>query len=395
MTDYGLTPTGVRIKTYTEVRDEIGDKLKQNISPKLKVDDPKTVVSNLINPFADSISEVWALAGHVYNLLDVDNATRNQAIILGRMVGMSPLQADSGTVAATVNLDQGKVYAAESLLAFVEGEPENSWYNVDAIDTQAAGAPGNYTVTFRSTLISAKARAVAGTLTQRAASVAGWNSITNANDAEPGRDEETPEEMMLRRESLVAAQGSRTVGSIRARVAAVEGVQQVSVTTNRSSDPVDGIPGNSHRVVIFDGLDRDADDDEVAAAINSSAEGVRSFGSWFGTVTFDDGSTETEYFDRATTRTLGAAITVEARAVAVDLVKDAVKAAVKGLLGERVVRNKVEAKVLTISGVEDVGDLKFTYPGTSLPDETGNFTAAWDERFVVDTAYVVVTVVTP
>jgi uncharacterized phage protein gp47/JayE len=396
MTDYGVIPTGFRRKTFEIIFNEIGGKWKQNISRKLLLEDPKSVVANLLNPISTSFAECWELGEDVSHLLDVDNATRSAAVILGAIVGMEPLEADYGEVTATVNLDEGNIYAANSLTASVSGEPLNLWENTTAIDTTAAVGPDNYSVTYRSLSASAAARAPAGTLTVMAVSINGWNSITNATDAEEGRDLETPEEMMIRRQQELASQGSATNSAIQADVADVNGVQQVRVFTNRSDIAINGIPPHSHRVVIYDGDDEDATNNSVAQAIfDSQADGIRSFGTLQGTATADDGTTSIEFFDRAETTELYLNIEVEsAIGVSESAVKAAASAFVAGLFGERVVIKQMERAILEeVDGVDDILELKLdvVFP----PVGTVNLTADADQRFNLDTANINVIVTEP
>lgn len=394
MTDYGVIPTGFRRKTFQILLNELGDSWKQSISKKLKFNDPKTVVANLANPIANAHAELWQLGETVNNYLDVDNVTRSSAIILGKIVGMSPLSADTGEVTATVNLDEGTVYAAESLLANVVGEPLNLWHNVDEIDTTLAAGPEDYQVTYRSLSASSAARAPAGTLTVMAVSINGWNSITNATDAEEGRDIETPEEMMIRRQQELAASGSATNAALQSDVSRVSGVQQAKVFTNRTDVAINGIPPRSHRVVIYDGADEDADDDAVAQAIfGSQADGIRSFGTLSGTATAPDGTTSTEFFDRAETTRLYLAVEVESDEVDEASVKAAASAFVAGLLGERVVVKRLEKAILGVDGVDDILDLKIDI--IDPPVNTANLEADPDQRFSLDTADIEVTVTAP
>jgi uncharacterized phage protein gp47/JayE len=394
MTDYGVISTGFRRKTFRILLDELGSSWRQNISKKLRYDDPKTVVANLANPIATSHAELWELGEIVNNYLDVDNVTRSSAILLGRIVGMSPLAADTGEVTATVNLDEGFVYAAQSLIAYVEGEPLNLWHNVSEIDTTAALGPDDYEVVYESLSSSSTARAPAGTLTVMAVSINGWNSITNATDAEEGRDVETPEEMMIRRQQELAAGGSATNPAIQSDISRVAGVQQARVFTNRSDVTVNGVPPHSHRVVIYDGEDEDALDDEVAQAIfDSQADGIRSFGTLSGVATAPDGTTSTEFFDRAETTRLYLTVDVESDEVDEASVKAAASAFVAGFLGERVVVKRLETAILGVDGVEDILDLKIDI--IDPPVGTINLEADPDQRFSLDTADIEVTVTAP
>ena len=384
---YGLTSLGFNRKTFSVLKQEIGDYWKAKISKKLDTDSEKSVASNQLHPVATSFAELWELAEAAANALDSKNVTGPQAIVLGSMVGISPNPEGPGYVNVELDIDAG-TYAAGSLVAYVEGEPDNLW-ELDEELVTAGGA--DVAAVFRSQATGSDVRAPAGTLTVIAASVSGWNAINNPDDDGQGTDEETPAELMVRREIALASQGSTTVGSIKDAVLEVSGVDQVSVFTNRNSFIVNGIPGHSHRVVIWDGDTEEADNDDVAQAIlGHQADGVRSYGAISGTATQDDGTETTEYFDRATTQRLYAAVEVESSGVDEPALKQAMSDYISGTLGERVVYSKLKAVVANFPGVDDV--LALTLDTVDPPVGTVNILVSADTRANLLTTDVDVTV---
>jgi uncharacterized phage protein gp47/JayE len=139
--------------------------------------------------------------------------------------------------------------------------------------------------------------APAGTLTVMVSAIAGVTSVTNALDAELGTDIETDAAFRLRRSQLLRQSGSGTVAAIRADVRAVEDVDEVYVYNNpTSSTSVDGLPPHSFEVVVRGGADADI----RQAIFDSQPAGIESYGTTSGTVTDEQGDSQTVKFTRPT-----------------------------------------------------------------------------------------------
>jgi uncharacterized phage protein gp47/JayE len=252
------------------------------------------------------------------------------------------------------------------LIAYVSGEPDNRWVSdVDIVSTStddygvgmSAEAPGSgYT-------------APAGTLTERIG-VTGWNSVTNAADAVPGVDADTPEQTLFRSESMFYRTASDKLTAMRAALLGVDGVVDALVVNG----------SGSVRPVIWDAESEDADNGEVAAAIWSKLpSGIGTTGAIADTSTGFGVN-----FDRAAVLRIYADINVSAVGVDAATIKSALQDAMPSVLGGRVVWAQLMSSVLAIPGVADVVDLGLDV--TASPTATDNIQANSDEYPDLDTS---------
>lgn len=377
MTDYGILSTGFRRKPEDVIKTEIQDDLRSTLSSKINLDKPRSKLANVLRPPIRSLGELWEIAEWCYNAIDPDNNTGDATEQLAAQQGVYNLGVRQGVALVTLELEPGE-YAAGSIVLNVEGDPSNTWKNTYAL---SISTPDDYVVQFKSDVYGPLATATAGSLVLTSP-VDGVLSVDLEEDATPGQPEETQEELEARRKASLAKRGSGTQAAIRDAVLEVPGVEQVVVFTNRKSEPEDGIPAHSHRVVIYDGDPAQANDDAVAQAIFSEqTDGIRSWGEIAGNTTDANGRADLEYFDRATTRQLAAEIHIEsASGVDVTGIKEAMSDYVTGIIGGRLVLSKLQSLVLDQDGVDDIedgGDLEID--GDDL-----NVQAEQDERLALD-----------
>lgn len=383
----GLTTTGFQRKILDEILSELADDERGRISAQLDVSE-RTSIGNINAIFSDHHSQVWEALEELVYQFDPLNATDGRLVSLALLNGVERRGATSGLVTATVGLEAGQSFAAGDLVAHVIDEPDNRWVSRDDVASTSAG---NYSVVFESEDPGAGAVAAAGTLTVIAQPVTGWNTITNAEDATPGSDEESIEDLRARREASLSLAGSATVDAIRADVLAVEGVLQVLVEENTTDATVGALPPHSFRVVVWDGDPGAADDDEIAQAIhNTRPAGIAAVGAESGTAVQTDGATVTIAFERA----VGVDIYIDVGVVSElgvsgDAVTAAILAAAPTRLGEDVIVNRIGAAAFSVAGVDDTD---FVEVGTApSPAGTSNISITNTQIALFDSSRITVT----
>lgn len=360
-----LTSTGFTPRTLAESVTALANALRSSISSKLVLTE-RTILGNVMNIFADHIDQVEGLQGEVYNACDPDNATDDRLVALSLLTGVPRRGATKGLVTATVNLDAGAAIAAGGLVAHVVGDTANRWVN--RLEIPAHGS-GDVSVVFESESAGDYV-APAGTLTEIATPVTGWNSITNAADATPGFTIEPIEQLRLRRELAIASGGSRTRNALRAQLVNLTGVLSAEVFENKT-DVVDanGLPPKSFRAVIWDGSPAAVNNDAIAQVIHDHGpEGILSEGSLTGTAVDDSFGNVTVSFRRAIVSNVTVSINiVSSVGVAEDDVKAAILAAMPTKVGEPVRYNKLGCAPLEVDGVDDFGSLLVNGGTADLP----------------------------
>jgi uncharacterized phage protein gp47/JayE len=385
MTDYGLTATGVRRKTFAEMLTDTEAFMRERIAPNLVLDE--TTPEGNINRIAlDQLDQCWELVEAAAGALDPDNAEDFLLVGLCKLTGIARFAADYGHVAVTLTFDQATTIAANTLLLAVSGEATNLWSNDDDIVVTGAGSDS---YDFTSTTASSDATALAGTLTVIATPKTGLTGATNPLDATPGTDIESLSALRLRREASLAGTGKATVAAIRADVIEVDGVVDIRVIENDTDAAVDGIPPRAIRVVVWDGTGTDADDDELAQAIyDAKAAGTITYGLETGDAEDPWGDVKPQLFDRA--EQLEAYIDVEVTGTASsDDIKTAFIAAHDVTIANDLLYAALVAAAFGVSGVTNV--LSLTLGLSASPTGTADIPAGVDQVIVLDSSRIGVT----
>lgn len=286
MTDE-LTSTGLNLDDFETVRALVVAQLRATISNILDVspDQPIGQITDITLEHRQQISE---LLQEIYSAMDPEQATGQSLDALCSMTGTYRNPATYGTVGLTLNLNAATTVSAGKIAA-VTGDPDNQWI-LDA-DVTSVGA-GNYagTATASETGVI---QALAGTITTIVTPVAGWNSVTNALDADEGEEVESDTDLRLRREVELQQGGSTALGAVVAAVSAIEEVIQVIGYENVRAYVQDGMPPKSIEIVYWSGATSPtpaAVVAEIAETIQSEkAGGIQAYGT-----DTDGASTETE-----------------------------------------------------------------------------------------------------
>lgn len=136
-----------------------------------------------------------------------------------------------------------------------------------------------------------------GSLTVIETPIFGWDSASNAEDAEVGRATETDAELKARRNQSLQKAGAGTVEAIRADLLALEGVTAALVIENATNSvDGDGRPAKSFECIVEGGVDA-----EIAQTIwEDKPAGIETYGSETETVTDSQGFDHTVKFSRPT-----------------------------------------------------------------------------------------------
>ncbi len=390
----GLTSTGFEAKTLEQIKAEIEADERALISPTINTA-TASVVGQLNGIHATKLREVWEVLQAVYNAMFGDSASGYALTLRAAITGTEREPATPSTVVATVNVDPG-TYAAGTLIASVDDNPAARFFNSDDV-VNSGGVAANVEATFECET-TGPVRANAGTLTVIAQAVAGWNSVTNVNDAELGAEEESDAALRLRREDELRAAGSTTAQAIRADVLQVDRVESVSILENdTSTTDGDGVPGHTIEVIAYGPASPTADQNQAVAEqiFASKAAGIGTYGNTSRTVTDDQGVSHTVQFTRPTLVDVYVEVEIEvdADSYAGDTaVKEAIADAAASLAPGEVARARIiAAAVLDVAGVIDV--VTFGMSTNPLgPFLDANITPTVRQIIDIDTSNVEVTV---
>lgn len=378
----GLTTAGFTRKTLQELTEDLEAELLAAF-PALNT--KAGVAHQLVSIFGAKLSEAWELAEAVYAAYAPSSASGDALDRVSALTGTTRRPATRSTVTATVNLDAGVTLPAGSIVR-VAGDTTARFVTLAAV-TNTSGSAASVPVEMEAESAGPVA-ANAGTLTVIVTPVAGWNSVTNALDAELGQLAETDAELRARRAAELRAVGGSTVDAIRADLLQVEGVLEVAIFENTGlTTDGNGVPGKAFEAVVRGGTNA-----AVAAALwASKPAGVRAHGLTSVTVEDSRGEEHTVRFSRPSEVEvyLEIDVTVDADVYPADG-DDLVAAAVAELgdatlnVGDDVVLSALYCAVFSVAGVLDVTAVR---AGTSSsPTGTANLTIAARELALLDTS---------
>jgi uncharacterized phage protein gp47/JayE len=388
----GLSTAGFSIPTLDELYTQLKDLARARIDPELDTG-PDSVIGILLGIFAERLHDVWLGERDVYSAFLPGGATGVALTNLSLLTGTLRRPATFGRVSALANLNSGVTLPAGSQ-ARVPGQTV-TWVT-QANVTNAGPSATNVAVILVADATGPQ-RANAGTLTEIASPVSGWNSITNPTDAVLGLSDETDGELRVRREAELRVQGSGNIDAIVADVGALEGVIDTKGTEN-TSDIVDGegIPAHAFRVVVWDGVVPGASDDEIAQAIwEAKPAGILSYGTTGSGNALDAlGTPHAVLFDRATLVPVYLTVDLDINlalfpADGVAQIKNAMVDYANSHwgVGDDVIRSALYGAIFSVSGVERINQI---YAGTApSPFGTVDLTIGPAEIAILETTNIV------
>lgn len=420
MTTYGLTSTGFRAKTTTEVLDELKEAVKAQLGANLNAQSD-ALLGVILAVFADRIAELWQLAQSEHAAFDPDQATGDALDALAALTGTLRDAATKSTVTLSctgtpaTSLSTGRIVSVNgsptsrflttadvtiaaatawvATTAYVVGDVRTNsskiYRCITAGTSAGSGGPtGTGTDITDGTVhwrylgdgtgyvtVAAEAENTgptvgnAYTLTTIVTPVSGWSNVTNILDAVVGSNIETDVALRARRVVELSVQGAGTLETLRSNVAKVTGIGDV-VAFENTTDVTDGSgrPPHSVHVIVEQGTATAA---AIAQAIfDTKPAGIATYGAQSQVVTDSRGNSHTIKWDYATT--VNIYVDVDVSVIAAEFPSDGaaqIEAAIVAygdalLVGRDVVAQKIKSLVWAIPGVHDITDFDI---GTSDP----------------------------
>lgn len=285
-----LTSQGFTRTRLDERLTALQEAMRAIFGPTLNLD-PDTMDGQALGIYAESISNLDQLAEDVYHSFNPQSAT---GVALSRLVQLNGIRRIEGTY-STVTLrcvgSQGTVIPAGSL---VKSTATNATF--ETTEEAVIPASGEIDIAARSAVKGALL-APAGTLTKIDTPIFGWQTATNLLDAAPGRNEETDEQLRLRRRASTSTPGQAIVDAMFGALTNIPEVRQAKVYEN-DQDIIDanGLPPHSIYCIVEGGADADILD---TIWLKKTA-GTTTHGTTAGQVTDSMGNPHTLNFSRPT-----------------------------------------------------------------------------------------------
>lgn len=197
----------------------------------LNITNPEAPQGQLATSQTAIISFCYQLFLQYINNIDPAYSSGRMQDAIGRIYFLERDPAEPTTVTATCSGLSGTVIPVGALALAVDG----NIYSCTEAGVIPAG--GSIDLAFEC-ITTGPIECPAGTLTTIYRTIAGWDSITNANDGVIGRDVETRQAFEARRAASVALNAVNTNDAIRANVLNVANVLDAYVTDNPTGSPV-------------------------------------------------------------------------------------------------------------------------------------------------------------
>lgn len=390
----GLTDTGMEIPTIDDIVAAVSAAARAAIDPALDTG-PTSVVGQLIGIQAERERSVWLAVRDVWQAFAPSGASGQSLTQLALLTGTVRRSATKSQVTATVNLNAGVTLPAGSRARV--GVDVDAIFETVADVTNPGGSPANVSVVMTAVTAGAT-RANSGTLNTIVTPVSGWNSVTNALDADVGFADENDTALRARREAELRVQGSGNLDAIVADVDALDGVLDARGTENDTDFAADGLDPHVFRIVVWDGNPPEAVDDQIAQAIwDSKPVGIPSVGVEFGTAIDANGDPRVVNFARATELPVYLDLDIETDPETFPADgSDQIKAALVDYadahwsIGEDVILSALYGPVFSVSGVRRVGAIRAGL--APAPVGTSDLSTDADEIARADTSRIVLVI---
>lgn len=268
MADYGIIETGFNRKRYEDIIADMRARARARFGDTVVLDTNKPL-GKIFDVIAWQLAEVWEQTEYVYNGISIDTAEGSQLDAIVKYKGLTRYTERTATGEIQITGTVGLLVPVDFIVAKVNGITYSTTAAVTIGDT------GTVVTSIRCNEIGSKGNAEIGEVNQIVTPITGITAVTNIRPIVNGRDNETDAQLRLRYKTTVG--GLSTVESIRAAVAAVDGVTSVVVVENVTMETVNGIPPKAFQVYVAGGEDYNI----ALAILESKAAGIEAFGTTY------------------------------------------------------------------------------------------------------------------
>jgi hypothetical protein len=305
-----LTPDGLTIRNQDQIFSDMVARLKGRAGESNVDATPATPVGQILGTASRQIALIEEAIEDVYLGRDINRATGDALDMPLGLTGTSRSGDEYTRVHLDCDLDSGKTLESGSHWAEVDGDPSSRWTPEEDF---TAPSNGVHAVWFRAEFVG-PVEVAENTITVRATSVAGWNSVNNPTPEIVGKLRDSDTEARARHLIDLARAGSTTLAAIIQGVEKVPGVISASGRSNRTSEEANGLPAKSFRIVVYDGPTPTADNNAIAQAIfDESSTTAPTFGDESGIAVDENGENVLIYFSRIERIDVYIAITIQTK----------------------------------------------------------------------------------
>ena len=241
-----FTIEGISIQTFDEIFEELSEGYRAIYGQDINLDQDSPDGQRIAIE-AKSRLDLQTFAAQLYSQIDPDFSAGDFQNKIIKWAGIERGPATKSTVDVTITTDRNITLESGYIVKDLTAQ---EWETTD----ENSLVTGANTITLTAVLFG-NVEADADTITEPVTIVLGVLSVTNPLAATPGLDEETDEDLRIRRNKSLENAAYSTTGGLFAKLANITGVDDLAVYENdtKTDDPITGIDANSLWVVILGG----------------------------------------------------------------------------------------------------------------------------------------------
>lgn len=256
MSSHGLTDQGFNRKRLDEILTDINSDTAAVFGENFDVD-PDSPQGQQNGLLSGSFADLWEIAEAAYNAFRPTAAVKASLSELVQLNNITRQAATPSTVSLTLGGTDGTIIPSGS-------QAQTSDTNQVFATLTDVTITGGIAIVDAASVNLGPIGAVAGSINTITTPVTGWDTVTNPLDADLGTEEESDEDLRVRRKNSVSINAQNVIDAIFARVSNVPGVSSTTVLENdTSADPdANGLVAHSFEVIVQGG-----DNNEIAETI--------------------------------------------------------------------------------------------------------------------------------
>lgn len=257
-----MTPEGFNKKRLDDLITALEGHFKTVYGATFKVG-PETKQGQIIANIAAELASLWDAAQGSYDAFNPSAALDKALSDLVQYNNLTRQPATPSQVVLTCTGTPGTTIPLGSIVEVENNDPNITGERFVTTATLAIGGGGTVEIPADS-INTGPIVAGAGTLTKIFTPVTGWDSVTNADDAILGLEQESDEELRARRNRSTSINAQNIVDAAAAQLEALDDVVSVLVLENDTDiDPdSNGVPAHSCEAIVQGG-----DDQEIAQVL--------------------------------------------------------------------------------------------------------------------------------
>lgn len=220
---FGLSKNGFKAKDFSVIKDELETRLRAEVDPDLHFG-PNTISGIITAIVSNQARQVWEALNGLYHSLQPETATGRALDALCSLTGTYRKKAACSKATAILTLDAKAKVPKESRVQSMSGHFFKVTKEVYNDASEKKEAPADLVAEETGPLV-----AHTNTEAKIMTPIAGWMKATFKQTYEVGRQDETDEELRLRRFIELKAIGSSTADGIRSRLKQLDQVEAVYI----------------------------------------------------------------------------------------------------------------------------------------------------------------------